>query len=102
MENTARKIGCRGRKAAAPLLWWRPTAATFVLTLTRLNVGAVTTILVLHVGVIGHHVPFQYDFMFPRRSYHARGGQGALPLGVWEAASPLMIRRFPIYFTPRL
>ena len=47
-----------------------PTAATFVLALNRVNVVAVTTILVLRVGVIGHHVPRHYDFMFPRRSYH--------------------------------
>ena len=43
-----------------------------VLALTRVNVVAVTTILVLHVAVIGHHVPCHYHFMFPRRSYHAR------------------------------
>ena len=28
-----------------------------ILALNRVNVVAVTTILVLHVGVIGHHVP---------------------------------------------
>ena len=72
-----------------PIQRWRPLAATteevprpygrgtssvvsFVLALNRVNVVAVTTILVLHVGVIGHHVPCHYDFMFPRRSYHAR------------------------------
>ena len=56
-----------------------------ILALNRVNVVAVTTILVLHVGVIGHHVPCRYDFMFPRRSYHARlrarGVRGALPPG---------------------
>ena len=40
----------------------------FVLALNRMNVVAVTTILVLHVGVIGHHVPRHYGIMFPRRS----------------------------------
>ena len=45
---------------------------SFVLALNRVNVVAVTTILVLQVCVIGHHVPCHYDFMFPRRSYHAR------------------------------
>ena len=30
---------------------------SFVLALNRVNILAVTTILVLHVGVIGHHVP---------------------------------------------
>ena len=30
---------------------------SFVLALNRVNIVAVTTILVLHVGVIGHHVP---------------------------------------------
>ena len=29
---------CRGRKAAAPLLWWRPTAATFVVAMNRVDV----------------------------------------------------------------
>ena len=28
-----------------------------MLALNRVNIAAVTTILVLHVGVIGHHVP---------------------------------------------
>ena len=28
-----------------------------ILALNRVNIVAVTTILVLHVGVIGHHVP---------------------------------------------
>ena len=39
-----------------------------VLALNGVNVVVVTTILVLHVGVIGHHAPYHYDFMFPRRS----------------------------------
>ena len=43
---------------------------SFVLALNRVNVVAVTTIVVLHVGVIGHHVPCHYNFMFPR----SRGG----------------------------
>ena len=65
-----------------------------VLALNRVNVVAVTTILVLHVGVIGHHVPCRYDFMFPRRSDHARlrarGVRGALPpgRGVWRGLRP--------------
>ena len=37
---------------------------SFVLALNRVNVVAVTTILVLHVGVIGHRVPRQSCFMF--------------------------------------
>ena len=61
------------------------SVVSFVMALNRVNVVAVTTILVLHVGVIGHHVPCHYDFMFPRRSYHARlrarGVRGALPPG---------------------
>ena len=93
------------------------SVVSFVLALNRVSVVAVTTILVLHVGVIGHHVPRHYHFMFPRRSYHARFRasrvQGALPRGrgvwgglrppqgsrgVWGAARPPMIRRSPIYF----
>ena len=38
---------------------------SFALALNRVNVVAMTTILVLHVGVIGHHVPSHYDFMPP-------------------------------------
>ena len=48
------------------------SVVSFVLALNRVNVVAVTTILVLHVGVIGHHVPCHYDFMFLRRAHHAR------------------------------
>ena len=33
------------------------SVVSFVLALNRVNVVVVTTILVLHVGVIGHHVP---------------------------------------------
>ena len=68
---------------------WQPSAATtkemprpygratsfvvsFVLVFNWVNVVAVTPILVLHVSVIGHHDPCHYDFMFPRRPYHAR------------------------------
>ena len=36
-----------------------------IVALNRVNVVVVTTILVLHVGVIGHHVPCHYDFMPP-------------------------------------
>ena len=37
-----------------------------------MNFVSVTTILVLHVGVIAHPVTCPYDFMFPRRSYYGR------------------------------
>ena len=40
-------------KAAPPLLWWRPQAATFVMALNRVNIVAVNAILVLHVGKTG-------------------------------------------------
>ena len=42
-------------------------AVSFVLALNRVNVVAVTTILVLHVDVIGRQVACHYDFMFPCR-----------------------------------
>ena len=29
---------CRSRKAAAPLMWWRPTTATFVVTMNRVDI----------------------------------------------------------------
>ena len=40
-------------EADALLLWWRPTAATFVLALNRVNIVADNAILVLHVGTTG-------------------------------------------------
>ena len=42
---------------------WRLEAAAFLLALDRVNTVAVTTMLVLHVGVIGHHVACHDDFM---------------------------------------
>ena len=93
------------------------SVVSFVLALNGVNVVAVTTILVLHVDVIGHDVPCHYDFMFPRRADYARVRArrvwGALPPGrgvwgglrllqgsrrVWGAASLPMIGRIPIYF----
>ena len=73
---------------------------SFVLALNSVNIVAVTTIIVVHVGVIGYHVPRQSCFMFPRRSCNARlrargvwGGvqppQGSR--GVWGAARPPMV-----------
>ena len=51
-----------------------------ILALNRVNVVAVTTIIVLRVGVIGYPVPRQSCFMLPRRSCHARaGGFGGPP-----------------------
>ena len=85
-----------------PLQRWRPLAATteevprpygrgtssvvsFVMALNRLNVVVVTTIFVLHVGVIGHYVRCRHNVMFPRRPYHvllrARAVWGALAPG---------------------
>ena len=67
---------------------------SFVWALNRVNVVAVTRIHVSYVGVIGRHVPCHYDFMFPRRSYHARlrarAVRGALPpgRGVWGGLRP--------------
>ena len=56
-----------------------------ILALNRVNIIAVTTTLVLHVRVIGHHVPRHLGFMSPRHSGHARlrarGVKGALPPG---------------------
>ena len=73
-----------------------PPAATsfvvsFVLALNNVNVIAVTTILVLHVNVIGQHVPRKSCCMFPHDQ--CAGGLGALrqPQGsreVWRAPSP--------------
>ena len=60
------------------------SVVSFVSAVNGVNVVAVTTILVLHVGVIGHHVPRRYDFMFPRRAYHARLAPG----WVWGPCFP--------------
>ena len=78
-------VGRHHKRGAAASGRGTSFVVSFVLALNRVNVVAVTTILVLHVGVIGHHVPCHYDFMFPRRAYHARlrarGVRGALPPG---------------------
>ena len=37
-------------KAAPPLLWWRPTAATFVVAMNRVDVVALNTIFVLRLS----------------------------------------------------
>ena len=50
-------------KAAPPLLWWRPQAATFVLALNSVNIVAVTTILVFQVGN-GRFEHVRLDIMF--------------------------------------
>ena len=76
-------VGRHHKRGAAASGRGTSFVVSFVLALNRVNVVAVTTILVLHVGVIGHHVPCRYDFMFPRRSDHARlrarEVRGALP-----------------------
>ena len=48
-------------KAAPPLLWWRPQAATFVVALNRVNIVAVNTILVLYVGKPGRRTVGRTD-----------------------------------------
>ena len=50
-------------EAAPPLLLWRPQAATFVQALNRVNIVAVTTILVFHVGN-GRFEHVRLDIMF--------------------------------------
>ena len=84
-----------GKRAS---LWWRPLAPVtkeklasrrrqlfcgfLCIGIEQGLVVAVTTILGLHVRVIGHHLPRQPLFMFPRRTItallHASGMQGAL------------------------
>ena len=44
-----------------------------ILALNRVNIVAITTILVLPVGVIGHHVRRHWAFMLHRRSGNACG-----------------------------
>ena len=43
-------------KAAAPLLWWRPKAATFVVAMNRVDVVAADTIFVLRLSKSGRTV----------------------------------------------
>ena len=52
---------------------------SFVVALNKVNVVAVTTILVVHVGVVGHHVP--------RRSMAVR----AMRREVWGAPGVPMV-----------
>ena len=40
-------------KAAPPLLWWRPQAATFVEAVNIVNIVAVNTVLILHLSKTG-------------------------------------------------
>ena len=51
-------------------------------------------LLVLHVGVIGHHVLCRYDFLFLRRSYHTRLGGTAKGVqeGVPSVRGPWLAR----------
>ena len=74
-------VGRHHRRGAAASGRSTSFAVSFVLALNRVNVVAVTTILALHVGVIGRHVPRHFDFMFPRFLYVracAQGGSGDL------------------------
>ena len=43
-------------KAAPPLLWWRPTAATFLVAMTRVDVVALNTIFALRLSKTGRTV----------------------------------------------
>ena len=43
-------------KAAPPLLWWRPKAATFVVAMNRVDVVALNTIFVLRLSKTGRTV----------------------------------------------
>ena len=44
------------QKAAPPDLWWRPTAATFVVPMNRVDVVALNTIFVLRLSQAGRTV----------------------------------------------
>ena len=62
-------------RAAPPLLWWQPQAATCVFAVGRVNTVAVNAILVLHFGrtgrrtvgrtPLGIHVPSPFGFRVP-------------------------------------
>ena len=43
-------------KAAPPLLWWRPTAASFVVAMNRVDVVALNTIFVVRLSKTGRTV----------------------------------------------
>ena len=91
---------CRHHKRGGAAFGRAPSfVASFVLALNRVNIVAVTRIPVLHVGVIGHHVPRHEGFMFPRRSgnarLRARGVQGQMvrqPLCLSEVIVSLITR----------
>ena len=67
----------------ANIQWRRPTSfvVSFVLALNSVNIVAFTTILVLHVGVMGQYFPRHLGFMFSRRSGNVQEeGPGGLAL----------------------
>ena len=75
---------------------------SFVSALNRMNVIAVTTIIVVHVGMVGYHVPRQSWFMFLVRAMRAcvQGGPGAMPPskgsgGAFGAAREARVLRRP-------
>ena len=51
-------------KAAAPLLWWRPKAATFVVAMNRVDVVAADTIFVLRLSKSGWTEAFAAQSVF--------------------------------------
>ena len=87
-------VGRHNKRCGAAFRRATSFVVSFVLGLKRVNIVAVTTILVLRVGVIGHHVPRHSGFMFLCRSGSARlrvrGVWGFLPLsqGVWGRLRP--------------
>ena len=50
-------FGRHQRRGGAAFGRAAPFVVSFVLALNKVNIVAITTILILHVGVIGHHVP---------------------------------------------
>ena len=58
-------VGRHHERGGAAFVRATSFVVSFLLALNRVNIVVVTTILVLHVGVIGHHVPCHYDFMPP-------------------------------------
>ena len=85
--TTVAAFGRQNKRRRAALGRATSFVASFVLPLNRVNVVAVITILVLHVGVIGHYVPRQSCLMFPHRTINA--GKLRHPQGNREVLGPV-------------
>ena len=94
-------------KAAPPLLWWRPTAATFVVAMNRVDVVALNTIFALRLRKTGRtfgRTDSRLDGWSVGRTDERLVGQVGLPNSLLSSSilkrSPTVIRGESLaYFT---